>query len=102
MVAIEPDALAMSVFIDRRVLARLAAADPLQRLDAGNLADFWTVLEGVSHFLCIAWNARHERDVSVLERFRPRNTTNGAGTGGARANTESRSLTNCSRIARHA
>jgi hypothetical protein len=67
MVALEPDALAMSVFIDRRVLERLEAADPLQRLDAGNLADFWTALEGVSHFLCIAWNARHDRDVSVLE-----------------------------------
>ena len=24
-------------------------------------------LEGVSHFVCVAWNAHHDRDVSVLE-----------------------------------
>ena len=26
------------------------AANPLQALHAGNLADYWTALEGVSHF----------------------------------------------------
>src|SRR5437762_13493477 len=45
----------------------LAPEDPLRRLHAGNLADCWTALEGVSHFLYLAWNAGHDRPVSLLE-----------------------------------
>ena len=33
----------------------------------GNLADYWTALEGVSHFMYLAWNAGHDRAVSLLE-----------------------------------
>jgi hypothetical protein len=36
-------------------------------LNEGNLADYWTALEGVSHFQCLAWCARHDRGVSLLE-----------------------------------
>ncbi|MEO7244894.1 MAG: hypothetical protein ABIX12_07085 [Rubrivivax sp.] len=59
--------LAMSLFLDPALLARLEAADPIDALHGRNLGDFWTALEGVSHFVCVAWNARHDRDVSVLE-----------------------------------
>jgi hypothetical protein len=59
--------LALSLFLDPALLARLEAADPLDALHGRNLGDFWTALEGVSHFVCVAWNARHDRDVSVLE-----------------------------------
>jgi hypothetical protein len=59
--------LALSLFLDPALLARLEAADPLDALHGRNLGDFWTALEGVSHFLCVAWNAHHDRDVSVLE-----------------------------------
>jgi hypothetical protein len=59
--------LAMSLFLDPALLARLEAADPLDALHARNVGDFWTALEGVSHFVCVAWNAGHDRDVSVLE-----------------------------------
>jgi hypothetical protein len=31
-----------------------------------NLADCWTALEGISHFLCVAHNAGHDRPVSRL------------------------------------
>ena len=31
-----------------------------------NVADCWTALEGVSHFLCVAHNAGHDRPVSRL------------------------------------
>jgi hypothetical protein len=44
---------------------RALLPEPLR--DGGNVGDFWTALEGVSHFVCVAWNARHDRDVSVLE-----------------------------------
>jgi len=57
----------MSVYLEPSVLERLARANPLERLHGGNLADFWTVLEGVSHFLCLAWHAAHERPVTLLE-----------------------------------
>jgi hypothetical protein len=59
--------LAMSLFLDPALLARLEASDPLDALHGRNLGDFWTALEGVSHFVCVAWNAGHDRDVSVLE-----------------------------------
>jgi hypothetical protein len=45
----------------------LAIADPIVRLHDGNVADYWTALEGVSHFLYLAWNAGHDRPVSLLE-----------------------------------
>jgi hypothetical protein len=59
--------LALSLYLDPALLARLALADPLERLHAGNVADWLTALEGVSHFLYLAWNASHDKPVSVLE-----------------------------------
>lgn len=67
LVACDAEAVSISLFIDARVLARLGERDPFVRLDGRNLGDCWTALEGVSHFLCVAWNARHDRGVSVLE-----------------------------------
>jgi hypothetical protein len=63
----EGDAAAVGLFLDPQLLERLAAANPLQALHGGNLADYWTALEGVSHFICLAWNAAHDRGVSLLE-----------------------------------
>ena len=59
--------LALSLYLDPALLARLGRADPLERLHAGNLADWLTALEGVSHFLYLAWNAGHDKPVSLLE-----------------------------------
>ena len=39
----------------------------MDRLDGGNLGDFWTALEGVSHFTYYAWNATREKSVTLLE-----------------------------------
>src|SRR6516165_7088919 len=61
------DEVALSLYLDPALLNRLAREDPLVRLHAGNVADWWTALEGVSHFLYLAWNAGHDRPVSVLE-----------------------------------
>lgn len=57
----------MSLYLDPALLERLALADPMVRLHDGNVADYWTALEGVSHFLYLAWNAGHDRPVSLLE-----------------------------------
>ncbi|MCG8433448.1 MAG: hypothetical protein MJA83_05405, partial [Gammaproteobacteria bacterium] len=57
----------LSLFLDQELLQRLHAARPMDSLDNANLQDFWTVLEGVSHFLFLVWNAGYERDVSPVE-----------------------------------
>src|SRR6202171_6331850 len=61
------DEVVMSLYLDPARLQRLAREDPLTRVHAGNVADCWTALEGVSHFLYLAWNAGHDRPVSLLE-----------------------------------
>jgi hypothetical protein len=63
----EGDAAAVGLFLDPQLLARLAAANPIEALHSGNLADYWTALEGVSHFIYLAWNAAHDRGVTLLE-----------------------------------
>jgi hypothetical protein len=67
LVAALPGELALTLFVDAAVLKRLARSNPLARLHAGNLADWWTVLEGVSHFVYVVHNATHDRDVDRLE-----------------------------------
>ncbi|HTP40095.1 MAG TPA: hypothetical protein VMI92_11040 [Steroidobacteraceae bacterium] len=57
----------LGLYIDAAVLRRLAAHDPLRALDGDNIGDFWTALEGVSHFCYLMWNAGHARAVSLLE-----------------------------------
>jgi hypothetical protein len=57
----------LALYIDAALLARLEQRNPLQALDQSNIADFWTALEGVSHFSYLMWNARHARSVSQLD-----------------------------------
>lgn len=63
----DEDGLALSVFLDNEMLSRLKDANPLEELQASQLNDLWTVLEGISHFNYIAWRARKDRRVSLLE-----------------------------------
>jgi hypothetical protein len=57
----------LAVYIAPEVLARLGVSDPLEDLHDGNLADFWMALEGVSHFVYLAWNAALDKPVTRLE-----------------------------------
>lgn len=61
------DAAAISLYLDPDLLERLQRENPLVRLHDGNVADYCKALEGVSHFLYLAWNAGHDRAVSILE-----------------------------------
>lgn len=61
------DNLDISLYLDSKVIQHLAENNPLQELHCGNLADFCLVLEGVSHFLYLAWNAFLDRNVTLLE-----------------------------------
>jgi hypothetical protein len=67
LVAELPDSLELALFVDGRALANLAANDPRRRLDDSNLEDFLLTVEGVSHFVYVAWRARQARPVSALE-----------------------------------
>jgi hypothetical protein len=57
----------LGLYVDEAVLVRLAQRCPLATLDESNLADYCTVLEGVSHFHYVTWSAGHDRSVSLLE-----------------------------------
>lgn len=60
------DELCMSLYLDPDLLERLERRDPNEALDGNNVADCWTALEGVSHFLCVAHHAENDRPVSRL------------------------------------
>lgn len=57
----------LALYLDPALLERLAAFDPLRCLCGCNLSDFCTVLEGVSHFNYVAWNAGLDKPVTLLE-----------------------------------
>ena len=59
--------LDLCLFLDQQLLDRLQGEKPLQRLSAAHLPDIWTVLEGVSHFNYLAWNAQQDRKVTLME-----------------------------------
>jgi len=67
IVAAESDAVGVSLYLDAALLERLRQADPMVRLNETNVADYWTALEGVSHFLYLAWNVGHDKPVTLLE-----------------------------------
>ena len=67
IVAEAGDEMAVSLYLDPGLLERLARADPMVRLDEHNVADWWTALEGLSHFVYLAWNCAYDRPVSLLE-----------------------------------
>lgn len=67
LVATRDDGIALALFLDAPLLRRLEDTDPTAALHVGNLADCLTALEGVSHFIYLAWNAGHDKPVSLLE-----------------------------------
>lgn len=67
LVSQDEQGLALSLFLDGELLGRLESANPLDRLSAELLDDLWKVLEGISHFHCVAWKAVQDRSVSLLE-----------------------------------
>jgi hypothetical protein len=67
IVAADHDGVGVSLYLDPALLERLRQSNPLVRLNESNVADYWTALEGVSHFLYFAWNAGHDKPVTILE-----------------------------------
>lgn len=61
------DGVDVSLYLDPELLEHLTRDDPLALLHDGNLAEFCTVLEGVSHFVYLAFNATYDKSVTLLE-----------------------------------
>jgi hypothetical protein len=61
------DGAGVSLYLDPSLLRRLERADPLGALTEGNLADYCTALEGVSHFVYTTWRLDRDAPVSLLE-----------------------------------
>lgn len=67
LVVQDGDSVDIALYLDNEIIDRLTADDPTSNLHDGNLADYCTAMEGVSHFLYLVWNARYERGVSLME-----------------------------------
>lgn len=67
LLAQDDDGMALSVYLDSRMLGRLDRDNPMQTLKTSGLNDLWTVLEGVSHFNYLVWSAGRDRTVTLLE-----------------------------------
>jgi hypothetical protein len=63
----EDGVLDISLYLDELLLQRLTRSNPYADLRQANLDDFCTVLEGVSHFVYIAWNALRDKCITRLE-----------------------------------
>ena len=61
------DDLEMALYVAPEIVAQLESDDPFARLHHGNLEPYAVALEGVSHFVLVAWRASCERPVSLLE-----------------------------------
>ncbi len=59
--------LDLSLYISFDVMKHLEDAHPLELLEQGKYSEFCLMLEGVSHFLYVIWNASHQKKVTLLE-----------------------------------
>ena len=67
LVSQDEDGLAVSLYLDADMLKRLETDCPMEHLRAESLDDLWKVLEGISHFNCVAWKASQDRTVTLFE-----------------------------------
>jgi len=67
LLATDEEYLNISLYLDSDLVSRLGKDYLSEHTDKKYLHDFWVALEGVSHFLYLAWNASHDRPVSQLE-----------------------------------
>jgi hypothetical protein len=67
LVSHDDDGVSMGLFVDARALTALRSFAPRALTEGTGLEDFMLVVEGVSHFVFLAWRARADRPVSALE-----------------------------------
>lgn len=59
--------LDLSLYIAADVFNQLENTHPINLIEQGKHSEFCLMLEGVSHFLYVVWNASHQRQVTLLE-----------------------------------
>ncbi len=67
LIAEHEDGLDLSLYISADVIKHLQYSHPSELLHQGKYSEFCLMLEGVSHFLYIIWNANHHKKVTLLE-----------------------------------
>ena len=67
-------AVEMALYVAPSIVAQLESDPPHARLHAGNLESFCIALEGVSHFVMVAWRAQTQSDGKCA---RARNSSRG-------------------------
>lgn len=61
------ETLELALFVAPHIVSCLHADDPRKHLHPGNFEHFCVALEGVSHFVFLAWRAGLDRPVTALE-----------------------------------
>jgi len=61
------DEIGLTLYLDNNLLERLQESDPITHLHDQNLEDFCVVLEGISHFNYMVWNAAKDKCVTLME-----------------------------------
>lgn len=67
LLRLDDQGMALSVYLDSKMLCRLDRDNPMEVLKPSTLNDLWTVLEGVSHFNYLVWSAGRDKSVTLLE-----------------------------------
>jgi hypothetical protein len=63
----DEEGLNLSLYLDDKILKNYLCNDPFNSLNEHNVQEFCLVLEGISHFLYLVWNATYDRSVTLLE-----------------------------------
>ena len=59
--------LDVSLYINQDIIELIEQDNPMHDLNAENVSAYLIALEGVSHFIYLAWNASYDREVSLFE-----------------------------------
>ena len=61
------DNLDITLFLDREIIAEVSEKPWTTHWHSKHFNSYCTILEGVSHFVCLCWNALHNRAVRPVE-----------------------------------
>ena len=61
------DGIDLSLYISADVYKHIENSHPINLVKQGKHSEFCLMLEGVSHFLYVVWNANHHKQVTLLE-----------------------------------
>ena len=67
LIAEHDDGLDLSLYISEDIIKQLERSHPEDLLSQGKFSEFCLMLEGVSHFIYLIWNANHQKKITLLE-----------------------------------